>query len=107
MSDARDGSGFWMVRYSWNPGKVVPSARSHAVRTTDSPALTVLPVIGPWPKSLSRISMYLAAVNREGADRCTDTSRSAPTSVATTTSLRDSGKTVYVIDMGGEPSANW
>src|SRR2546427_618816 len=66
MSAPCDGSGFWIVMYSWKPDRVVPSPRSHCEPVPVIPARPVSPLAGrlsnAGPKSVST-SMKRDAVN--------------------------------------------
>src|SRR5688500_8979981 len=96
-----------MVRNSWNPGRVDPSARFHCSAGAGMPAMAVLPVTGPVVGKAVLTSMTRVAVNVAADVATTEMSRSGPTlgSSIGSTARVERGSTVTTRVTGGAESA--
>src|SRR5439155_20250512 len=98
-----------MVMYSWNPGRVEPSARSHSSPGLRTPADAVVPVTGPVVSKEVAAVMRRAALKKLADEAITEMSRCGPTpgSLAGSTKVRVRGSTVTSRETAAAPSANW
>src|SRR2546426_10763267 len=74
--------GFSMVMYSWNPGRVEPSARSHSTPGLSDPAEAVVPVTEPVESNDAVTIMKRDALKKAEDEATTEISRLGPTPVS-------------------------
>src|SRR5437867_11365870 len=97
--------GFWIVRYSWNPGRVEPSANAHDWVGRRGGSSASEPFTWPMLKSWSKKSERSATIDTGETTPIETPVRPCGTTVGTSTVVRLWGASGTVVGWGGEPSS--